>query len=142
VIQDARTQRILALGLLAAAALVIAGCAGAIRPPEMTPFTRGVLLIYDGTAHQCARKSLAEALLYLELEPSVPRTVTVRAFTDKDQPMALDPRSIKWSADANVKVEPEKGSATVRVTPLNGDNHELVVEAAGHAGQLKIRKKR
>jgi len=108
----------------------------------MTPFTRGVLLIYDGTAHQCARKSLAEALLYLELEPSVPRTVTVRAFTDKDQPMALDPRSIKWSADANVKVEPEKGSATVRVTPLNGDNHELVVEAAGHAGQLKIRKKR
>jgi hypothetical protein len=107
----------------------------------MTPFTRGVLLVYEGGPQQCARKSLAEAMLYLELEPSVSRTVTVRAFDEKDRPMALDPKSIKWSIGENITVVPDHGSATVNVTLLGGDSGLLIVEAASHTGQLQVRKK-
>lgn len=127
--------------LLGVGAFALSGCATDTRLTRMTPFTRGVLLIYDGDAQQCARKSFAEALLYLDLETGTPRTVTVRAFDDRDRPMSLDPKLIEWSADLNVKVEPAQGSATVSVTLLGGDSGDLTVGAANHSGQLKIRKK-
>ena len=140
--QATRLHRILLTGvLLISAAFILGGCATAIRAPEMTPFTRGVLLVYDGSPQQCARKSLAEALLYLELEPTVSRTVTVRAFNEKDRPMTLDPKSIKWSTGANITVFPDHGSATVKVTLLGGDGGTLMVDAANHTGQLQVRKK-
>jgi hypothetical protein len=140
--QGTRLPRVLIAGLLLiSAAFILGGCASAMRAPEMTPFTRGVLLIYDGPPQQCARKKLAEALLYLELEPTVSRTVTVRAFNEKNRPMALDPKSIKWSTGANITVFPERGSATVKVTLLGGDGGPLKVEASNHTGQLQVRKK-
>ena len=126
--------------LLGAIVLALAGCAGN-RLVKMTPFTRGVLLIYDGDSLYCARKKAAEALLYLELETGKPRTVTVRAFDDHDRPMKLDPKLITWSTDINVKVVPEQGSTTVQVTLLGGDSGDLTVAATNHTGQLKIRKK-
>jgi hypothetical protein len=107
----------------------------------MTPFTRGVLLIYDGDGSHSARKNVAEALLYLELETGKPRTVTVRAFDDHDRPMNLDPELIVWSTGINAKIVPEQGNATVQVTLLGGDSGDLMVAAANHTGQLKIRKK-
>jgi hypothetical protein len=127
--------------LLTLAALALTGCAADTRLIRMTPFTRGVLLIYDGGPQQCARKNVAEALLYLELETGKPRTVTVRAFDDRDRPMGLDLKLIVWSTGINAKIEPAQGSATVRVTLLGGDSGDIMVSAANHTGQLKIRKK-
>jgi len=140
--QGPNLHRVLVTGLLlVSAALILAGCATAVRAPEMTPFTRGVLLIYEGGPQQCARKSFAESLLYLELETGMPRTVTVRAFNEKDRPMKLDPKLIAWATGINVKIEPDQGSGTVRVTLLGGDSGNLMVSAANHTGQVKIRKK-
>jgi hypothetical protein len=139
--QSVRLHRVLTGLLVVAATFILGGCATALRTPEMTPFTRGVLLIYDGGPQQCARKSLAEAMLYLELEPSVSRSVTVRAFDEKNRPMALDPKTIKWSTGENITVFPDHGAATVKVTLLGGDGGLLIVEAANHTGQLQVRKK-
>jgi hypothetical protein len=137
-----RIRQLLAGGLLlVSAAFILTGCAANGQLVQMTPFTRGVLLIYDGDGAHCARKSLAESLLYLELETGTPRTVTVRAFNEKDRPMSLDPKLIVWSTGINARIEPAQGSATVRVTLLGGDSGDLMVSAANHTGQLKIRKK-
>jgi ABC-type glycerol-3-phosphate transport system substrate-binding protein len=127
--------------LLGVVALALTGCAADTRLTRMTPFTRGVLLIYDGDGSHSARKNVAEALLYLELETGKPRTVTVRAFDDHDRPMNLDPELIVWSTGINAKIVPEQGNATVQVTLLGGDSGDLMVAAANHTGQLKIRKK-
>lgn len=134
--------RALRLGLLVGL-LLLAGCAGiGPRPPEITPFGRAALLVYAGDAHQCSRKSIAEALLYLDLETGVPRTLTVRAFDERDHPLTVDAKDVVWSASSNLRVEPDRGSATVHVTLVSGDSGELEVEVSGHRGTLKARKKR
>ena len=112
--------------LLGVATLALTGCAADSRLVRMTPFTRGLLLIYDGDGSHCARKSFAEALLYLELETGKPHTVTVRAFDDHDRPMDLDPKLITWSTGINARIVPAQGSATVSVTLLGGDSGDLI----------------
>jgi hypothetical protein len=135
-------RRIFITGLLLVSiAFILTGCASNAQLVQMTPFTRGLLLIYDGDGSHCARKSFAESLLYLELETGKPHTVTVRAFDDHDRPMDLDPKLITWSTGINARIVPAQGSATVSVTLLGGDSGDLMVAAASHTGQLKIRKK-
>jgi hypothetical protein len=128
--------------VLLAALILLLGCASVgPRLPEVTPFKRAVLLVYAGDARQCRHKNVAQSLVYLDLEPSQARTVTARAFDERDRPLSLDARSITWVASSNLRVEPKKGRATVRVTLLGGDSGDLEVQVAGHKGQLRVKKK-
>lgn len=117
----------------------MASCAKVVtKPPEMNPFSRAVILFYAAGSGQ---KGANSALDWLELETGKPQMVTIRAFDEHDQALGIEARDLVWTASDNVKVEPDKGSATVKVTLLDTDIGQLVVEAAGHKGTLRIKSK-
>jgi hypothetical protein len=115
--------------------VLLVGCAALRRPPELMPFDRAVLLVFDSAQHH---KGVGQALLALDLELNQPKKITVRAFDDRDRPLAVNPKLIAWTASSNIKIEPESG-ATVRVTLLSEGGGQIQVSAAGHRGEIRVR---
>jgi hypothetical protein len=105
----------------------------------MDPFARAVFLFYD--TDKSGGRGISDAMLWLDLEPKKPKTITVLVFDEHDHVLAVDPKLLNWSGGDNLKVEPAKGKATVRVTLVGGGSGRLQVAIGSHTGEIQVRKK-
>jgi len=115
--------------------LVLAACTS-LKPPELTPFSRAVIYFFEPRQYH---KDAAHALVWLDLQLGKPRSVTVRAFDERDRPLSLDPKALTWAGSENLKIEPRTGRTTVKVTLLNGSAGRLQVLTGKHSGEIRVR---